>query len=216
MKPIKVALWGDSIRQVGYGNIVPKLLGPAYEVWQPDENCRFAKYTLRLAFEEKEHYKDADCIHWNCGLWDCTNLFFDDIFTPYEEYEANILRIAKIFLSITPHVIFATTTPVSPLNPFDSNEQIRSYNERIVPKLKALGVTIDDLFSVIYPHLDTDIRKDDLIHPTESGAKRLANQIAQCIEEEMRTVKPYPPHRGDLIQDLSEGRPIDTRLEKLH
>jgi hypothetical protein len=214
MKPIKVALWGDSIRQVGYGDLVPELLGPDYEVWQPADNCRFAKFTLRLAFEEKEHYKDANCIHWNCGLWDCTNLFMDGLFTPYEEYEANILRIAKIFLSITPHVIFATTTPVSPLNPFDSNVQIRSFNDRIVPKLQAMGVTIDDLFSVIYPHLDTDIRKDDLIHPTEIGAKRLADQIVKSIQDEMKINKPYPEHRGDIIQDLSEGRPIDTRLGK--
>ena len=138
----------------------------------------------------------------------------DGLFTPYEEYEANILRIAKIFLSITPHVIFATTTPVSPLNPFDSNAQIRSFNDRIVPKLQAMGVTIDDLFSVIYPHLDTDIRKDDLIHPTEIGAKRLADQIVKSIQDEMKINKPYPEHRGDIIQDLSEGRPIDTRLGK--
>lgn len=37
----KVVLLGDSIRLVGYGPRVPELLGSDYEVYQPDENCRF-------------------------------------------------------------------------------------------------------------------------------------------------------------------------------
>ena len=41
----KVMLLGDSIRQLGYGTVVPQMLGEDYEVYQPDDNCRFAKYT---------------------------------------------------------------------------------------------------------------------------------------------------------------------------
>ena len=44
---IKVTLLGDSIRMIGYGLEVPALLGEDFEVFQPDDNCRFAKYTLR-------------------------------------------------------------------------------------------------------------------------------------------------------------------------
>lgn len=47
----KVVLLGDSIRQIGYGKKVEELLKPDYEVWQPEDNCRFAKYTLRLIFD---------------------------------------------------------------------------------------------------------------------------------------------------------------------
>ena len=43
---IKVTLLGDSIRMIGYGLEVPALLGEDFEVFQPDDNCRFAKYTL--------------------------------------------------------------------------------------------------------------------------------------------------------------------------
>lgn len=43
----KVALLGDSIRLIGYGQIVPQMLGENYEVFQTEDNCRFAKYTLR-------------------------------------------------------------------------------------------------------------------------------------------------------------------------
>ena len=47
----KVALLGDSIRLIGYGTKVPELLGKEYEVFQPAENCRFVKYTLRGVFD---------------------------------------------------------------------------------------------------------------------------------------------------------------------
>lgn len=59
----KVVLLGDSIRPVGYGPRVPELLGSDYEVYQPDENCRFVKYTprrlplgFRIAKELKAHW----------------------------------------------------------------------------------------------------------------------------------------------------------------
>ena len=46
----KVVLLGDSIRLWGYGTKVPEMLGEDYEVWQPEDNCRFVKYTLRGLF----------------------------------------------------------------------------------------------------------------------------------------------------------------------
>ena len=42
----KVVLLGDSIRLIGYGKKVEEMLRPEYEVWQPEDNCRFAKYGL--------------------------------------------------------------------------------------------------------------------------------------------------------------------------
>ena len=48
---IKVTLLGDSIRMIGYGRVVPTLLGENFDVFQPNENCRFAKYTLRGLFD---------------------------------------------------------------------------------------------------------------------------------------------------------------------
>ena len=49
----KVTLLGDSIRQIGYGTKVPELLGDEYQVFQPEDNCRFVKYTLRMLFDLK-------------------------------------------------------------------------------------------------------------------------------------------------------------------
>ena len=38
----KAVLIGDSIRMIGYGAPVAERLGDEFEVWQPDDNCRFA------------------------------------------------------------------------------------------------------------------------------------------------------------------------------
>ena len=65
----KVTLLGDSIRMIGYGPKVPQMLGDEYEVFQPDDNCRFVKYTLRGLFDWQDIIKGADVIHWNNGLW---------------------------------------------------------------------------------------------------------------------------------------------------
>ena len=110
----KVALLGDSIRLFGYGRLVPALLADKAEVYQPEENCKFAKNMLRMLFYKKEELKDCDVIHFNCGLWDVANIVGDGaLFSTDEEYVANVLRIAAALKRITPHVIFATTTPVT-------------------------------------------------------------------------------------------------------
>ena len=61
----KVTLLGDSIRQIGYGTMVPELLGEEYEVFQPDDNCRFAKYTLRMLFDYRAQIEGSDVIQFD-------------------------------------------------------------------------------------------------------------------------------------------------------
>ncbi len=93
----KVVLLGDSIRLWGYGTKVPDMLGEDYEVCQPEDNCRYVKYTLRGLFDWQDIIKDADIIHWNNGLWDTSTGLFDDgkkPFTNEEEYVENMLRVA--------------------------------------------------------------------------------------------------------------------------
>ena len=67
---IKVTLLGDSIRAIGYGKMVPELLGSDFEVFQPNDNCRFSKYTLRGLFEWDKQMEGTKIVHWNNGLWD--------------------------------------------------------------------------------------------------------------------------------------------------
>lgn len=181
----KVVLLGDSIRLIGYGKKVPEMLGDDYTVFQSEDNCRFVKYTLRCLFDWREDIKDADIIHWNNGLWDVTNGLFDDggkPFTSEDEYVDNMLRVASELLKITPNVIFATTTPVHPEYPYNSNELIRHYNEVIVPKLQDMGIRINDLHSIVAANIPEYICEDQ-IHLSEAGAQACAEQVVKMIRE---------------------------------
>ncbi len=177
----KVTLLGDSIRQLGYGKRVAELLVGKAEVFQPEDNCRFAKYTLRMLFDYREQMQGSDVIHWNNGLWDVSNLFGDGSFSTKEEYVENMLRIADILLKITPNVIFATTTPVRDDYPYQTNVDIAAFNEVVVPKLKAKGIVINDLYTYVYDNRDQWLRDDDLIHLNETGIEMCADKVSKCI-----------------------------------
>lgn len=176
----KVVLLGDSIRLIGYGKKVPELLGEDYTVWQPSDNCRFAQYTLRMLFDLRKELEGADIIHWNNGLWDACELFDDGSFTPLETYADTMLRIAGILKGYAKKVIFATTTPVDPANPHDHNEIIASYNSFIVPKLREMGIIVNDLYSVVYPHIAEYICEDHL-HLSAAGIDACAAAVVKAI-----------------------------------
>lgn len=177
----KVVLLGDSIRLWGYGTRVPTLLGEDYEVWQPEDNCRYVKYTLRGLFDWNGDIKDADIIHWNNGLWDCTEIFDDGLFTSEAEYIENMERVAKLLLKITPNVIFATTTPVLDAFEWTHNDKIDRFNEIIVPRLKALGVKINDLNTLVKTNREKYISANDKIHLSTDGIEVCAAQTAEAI-----------------------------------
>ncbi len=180
---MKVTLLGDSIR-LGYGTGVPQLLGEAYEVYQPEDNCRFAKYTLRMLFDLAGEMQGSEIVHWNNGMWDICQIYEDGKpFTSVEEYIENMLRIADILLSRYKTVIFATTTPVREGNPYNHNEVIEQFNAAIVPLLKAKGIIINDLYSLVAKDVKKYVREDDLLHLTDEGIKVCAQQVANVILE---------------------------------
>ncbi len=176
----KIVLIGDSIRYIGYGKAVPEMMGEGYEVFQPDDNCRFAKYTLRCLFIEwKDMIADSDVIHWNNGLWDAID-YGDGWFTDAEEYVKNMVRIAALLQKNARTVIFATTTPV--VDDDARNAAIKEYNALLVPELRKMGVVINDLHSLVASDIDKYI-SDDKIHLSEEGIKVCGEQISKLIRE---------------------------------
>ena len=176
----KVILLGDSIR-LSYGNRVRELLGEDYTVWQPEDNCRFAAYTLRMLFDYKAQLEGADVIHFNCGLWDMCDLFGDGPFTPLEVYVEQMVRIAKILKTYAPVVIFATTTPPSPKMWGHDLDRVRAYNAAAMAALEPLGVLFDDLFTPVAEDIDRMI-SEDFLHASPYGVEILANRVAECIK----------------------------------
>lgn len=178
---MKVTLIGDSIRQQ-YGEKVKQLLGTDFEVWAPEENCRFAKYTLRGLFDWAENMKGTDVVHWNNGLWDVCRLFGDDTFSSEDEYAETMIRIMNILQKRCRAIIFATTTPVRTTNKYNSNEDIDRFNRRIVALLQKHGVIINDLNGLLRSDIDKYIC-DDTIHLTESGITVCVEHIVACIKD---------------------------------
>ncbi len=179
----KIVLLGDSIRLIGYGQKVEETFREeGYDVWQSEDNCRFAKYTLRMLFEFQDQIKGADVVHWNNGLWDACDIFGDGPFTSLEEYVDNMVRIADILLKWTKKVIFATTTPTHPEYPYHALERIKQYNDTLVPHLVERGIKINDLFSAMVDHQIDGICEDQ-IHLSELGKEICSEKVIQSIRE---------------------------------
>ena len=176
----KIILLGDSIR-LSYQNRVTELLGSDYTVWGPDDNSRFASYTLRMLFDYKAQLEGADVIHFNCGLWDMCDLFGDGPFTPLEVYVEQMVRIAKILKAYAPVVIFATTTPPSPKMWGHDLDRVRAYNAAAMAALEPLGILFDDLFTPVAEDIDRMI-SEDYLHASPYGVEILANRVADCIK----------------------------------
>ena len=178
---IKVTLLGDSIRQLGYGTRVPTLLGDEFEVFQPSENCRFAKHTLRGLYDWSKGISGSKVIHWNNGLWDVCRLYEDgETFSSVSEYVETMLRIASLLKARCDTLIFATTTPARAGRAYIDNADILRFNEALVPKLQAMGVVINDLHTLVSKDPDAYIC-DDLLHLSEKGIGVCAEQVAEMI-----------------------------------
>lgn len=154
----KIVLIGDSIR-MGYDKYVKEALSGCAEVYYPEENCRFAEYTLRFAHEWKSrgNWPDGiDLVHWNAGLWDVCEMFGDEPLTPIEFYKNLIKRIDKRLRLIFPgaKLVFATSTAVREEKYGPSfkrhNSVIETYNAAAKEALSDTDTVIDDLYSVTY------------------------------------------------------------------
>ena len=122
-----IMLVGDSIRygshvvsevaelSPGYGIYVKEMLEGVANVYAPEENCRFAQYSLRFLqkWAKKVPAEEIDVVHWNNGLWDVLRLYDDEPLTPIEFYGDLLKRVYKRIRLLFPNakVIFALSLP---------------------------------------------------------------------------------------------------------
>ena len=206
---IKVTLLGDSIRLIGYGKKVPELLGDDFEIFQPDINCKFAKFTLRGLFDWESNMAGSRIVHWNNGLWDVCDLFGDGTFSTETEYVQNMLRIADLLLAKYEKVIFATTTPVAKENQYNRNSDIEKFNSAIVPLLKEKGIIINDLHTLVAANVDSYISKEDHIHLSQEGIEACAKQVADVICAAAETLRSdYTGNFDSKTIQSSVGAPV--------
>lgn len=185
---MNLLLIGDSIRMF-YSSCLKKELGQDYNVFEPEENCRFAAYTLNSLRHWLPNFPTPDIIHWNNGLWDTAVIYKEDgCFTPIDVYLDNMQKILRELKKTGAKIIFATSTPVSdkkkflpgPMPPAGFNEDIMRYNDAVVNAFANEGVIINDLFSLIYEDREKYI-SDDMIHPNEEGRIVLTKAVADAV-----------------------------------
>ena len=193
-----IYLIGDSTRfghhegkktSPGYGIYVKEKLKGKANVYAPNENCRFAQYTLRYLHEWASSIpkEEIDVVHWNNGAWDVLRLFGDEPFTEINYYGETLKRIHKRIKLLFPKatVIFALSTSVKEecarKDFMRYNRDIELYNNKAIEVLSPLGVVFNDLYSITKT-FDDSLRSDG-VHYGEEGSKILADAVIKKIFE---------------------------------
>lgn len=191
----KVLLLGDSIR-MGYDDYVKELLKEECEVYyDAEDNGRFSSYTLWQMNQFFKHFGHFDVVHWNNGYWDMNiEAPMTTAMHPVEEYVHYLHRILDEIRRNGAVPVFATTTPILSAGQAadisgtgaDSinynNDWVVEYNEAACRVMQEEKVRVNDLYTVCLedPHY---YKCEDLLHLTEEGYRRCAEQIAKVVRE---------------------------------
>lgn len=205
----RVLLMGDSIR-LGYAPLVVKKLDGVAEVFGFPENGGDTNSTLK---QLEGWVKDGKppfnatptsgergplIVHFNCGLHDLKFSKKGKAHqVPIDDYEKNLRAIVAKLRERTPHVYFATTTPIiddrhaqrkADFDRFDKD--VRLYNERAVKVMRELGVPGDDLYRVVQDGGPATMLGKDGTHYTPVGYDRLANAVTDCVRRKLKLLSP--------------------------
>lgn len=170
----------------GYGVYVREKLAGIANVYAPDENCRFAQYTLRFLHKwaAQTPAEEVDIVHWNNGLWDALRLFGDEPLTPLEVYGDMLRRVYKRIRLLFPNakVIFATSTPVveewAKPHFIRYNREIETYNRKAAEVMAELGVPVNDLYAAASEFDDS--LHSDWVHFGEEASQHLADAVIRA------------------------------------
>lgn len=187
----KVLLLGDSIR-MGYDEYVQMAFDGIAEIYYPNDNGRFAAYTLRaLTIWKNDHQwpTDFDLIHWNVGLWDCLTQLDGKELTQLSVYQSYLPRIHAALQRLWPNAkqVFATSTAVQE-HLFGiltrKNCVTEEYNRAAVEALEPLGVGINDLYNLTRQFPESYFSDSTHLN-TKEGMEPVVNQVIARIEREL-------------------------------
>jgi len=188
----KIVLIGDSIR-LGYQEKVRELLGDWAYVWMPEENGGTSEKIL-AHLDKWVLSRHADVVHINCGLHDIKKEFGQDtVSVPLSLYTENVHSIlTQVQAESKATVVWALTTPVNQEwhhrnKPFDRFEtDIVAYNTAASEICRELGVTTNDLYSVVLSAGPDNILLEDGVHFKQEGYALLGESVAECIKRAIR------------------------------
>ncbi len=182
----RVLLLGDSIRK-SYEPHVRRLLAGRAEVVGPAENGQYSLYTLHGLDSWIRELGRPDIVHWNNGIHDVGhNPERDPVQFPIDLYQENLQSILGVLQTLTPHVVWASTTPVHPARPFRENQwswrngEIEQYNQTASELMAAHGIAVNDLHQLVLDHAEEYLAEDQL-HLSCAGERACAEAVAQTI-----------------------------------
>jgi len=177
----RVLLIGDSI-SIGYTIPVRNLLKGKANVHRIPANGGPTKNGL-ANIDKWLGDGHWDVIHFNWGIHDLKIMTDGKRQVEPGDYEKNLRTLVAKLKATGAKLIWATTTPIpeGPLNPPRSFGKVPEYNEIADRVMKENGVAIDDLNTVITPHVgEMQIPHD--VHYKAEGYITLAKQVAASIE----------------------------------
>lgn len=185
----KVVLVGDSIR-LGYAPGVAQLLrGKATVVSAPENGGDSANVLKHL--EEWIVREQPDIVHFNCGLHDLKLLRAAGRHqVELADYESNLRQlVTRLQRETKATLIFANTTPIIDERharrgaDFDRSEaDVRRYNVVAAQVMRAAGIPVDDLHTMVTQAGAERIMATDGTHYTTDGYARLAEAVADCVQ----------------------------------
>lgn len=193
----KVLLLGDSIR-MGYDDYVKERLQGEFEVYyEPDDNGRFAAYTLWQFNQLVCKYGKFDLVHWNNGYWDMNiEPPMTEAIHPIDEYLHFLKRIIKEIRKNGAKIIFATTTPIltagaakditgTGANLRYHNDWVIQYNNAAKKLMQSENIPINDLYTLTLKDPNY-YKSEDRLHLTEEGYQVCADAVANSIRQNLK------------------------------
>ena len=177
----KILLLGDSIR-LNYAPYVYRKLSDRAQIVWPEDNCRFAKYTLHELPGWLKTLGNPDIVHWNNGLWDLHHYNGAEPLTSLADYVKDLERIANLLKATDAKIIFATCTTASPENGEWDNAQVAEYNAAAKRLMERLSIPVNDLYPLTKGHEEGMI-SGDLIHLSPEGIKTVGQKVVETLEK---------------------------------
>ena len=177
----KILLLGDSIR-LNYAPYVYRKLSEKAQIVWPEDNCRFAKYTLHELPGWLKTLGTPDIVHWNNGLWDLHHYHGTEPLTPLAEYVRDLEKVAGILKETGAQIIFATCTTASPANSEWNNDEVAEYNAAAIRLMERLNIPVNHLYPLTKGNEEAFISQD-LIHLSPAGIKTVGQKVVETLEK---------------------------------
>jgi hypothetical protein len=176
----RVLLIGDSIMN-GYSPfVISELKGQANVVRLVAFGMIGGNEASAAAFCAKLKDGDYALIHYNDGLHSLPPRITD------EQFGVGLTAMLKHLKTVTPHVIWATTTPApdrnNTLGPESQNATVITRNEMSKRIAADLGVPVNDLYGLVIGQREK-LQGFANLHFTPEGSKLMGEQIAARILE---------------------------------